>query len=227
MALCILLLMRVASITWASGRGLGPGNLNLFWAPNGTCLSAQCHVTGPKKVSISRARPPTTCPCPHQKQYARGHKNHRYINSYYPPVRDYEFGYRVRDRIKSLSMDYCKVHTSAVFFCWALHPFVFREHLMYTYVLYYNWTMYVYRIRKVYFLDSMFLYFKRTVEAGLIYVYLPSAYFFISKTDVNKSAICTHTHNSIILMWTENINIFNLSKSSLFYIFAVNLKFLG
>jgi len=34
------------SITWASGRGLGSGN----WAPNGTCLSPQCHFTEPKKV---------------------------------------------------------------------------------------------------------------------------------------------------------------------------------
>jgi hypothetical protein len=31
MALCIMLLMQAASITWASGRGLGPGNL--FFRP--------------------------------------------------------------------------------------------------------------------------------------------------------------------------------------------------
>jgi hypothetical protein len=41
-------------------------------------------ITGPKKVSISRARLPPTCPrngcCPHQKHYARGRINHRCIN---------------------------------------------------------------------------------------------------------------------------------------------------
>jgi hypothetical protein len=29
-ALCVMLLMRAASITWASGWGLGPGNLEFF-----------------------------------------------------------------------------------------------------------------------------------------------------------------------------------------------------
>jgi hypothetical protein len=59
----------------------------VFWAPNGTRLSARCHFTGPKELSISRAQPPPTCPrngcCPHQKQYAWGRLNHRYINSFY------------------------------------------------------------------------------------------------------------------------------------------------
>jgi hypothetical protein len=115
MALCIMLLMRAAFITWARERGLGPGNLNFFGPQMALAYRFNAISQGPKKVSISRARPSTTCPCngccPHQKQYARGHINHRCINSYYPPVRDYEF----RDHIKSLSMDYCKVHTSAVF----------------------------------------------------------------------------------------------------------------
>jgi hypothetical protein len=57
----------------------------LFWAPNGTRLSARCRLTGPKKVSISRAQPPPTCPrngcCPHQKHYARGRINHKGIIS--------------------------------------------------------------------------------------------------------------------------------------------------
>ncbi len=67
---------------------------SLFWAPNGTRLSARCHFTGPKKVSISRAQPPFTCLrnwcCPHQKHYAQGHINHRCMNSYFvctEPVR--------------------------------------------------------------------------------------------------------------------------------------------
>jgi hypothetical protein len=54
-------------ITWASGRGLGPGNLEFFGPQmHGTRLSARCHFSGPKKVkklSISRAQPPPTCPC--------------------------------------------------------------------------------------------------------------------------------------------------------------------
>ena len=29
-ALCVMLLIRTASITWASGKGLGPGNLAFF-----------------------------------------------------------------------------------------------------------------------------------------------------------------------------------------------------
>ncbi len=35
---------------------------NVFWAPNGTRLSARCHLRGPKKLSISRAQPPSTFP---------------------------------------------------------------------------------------------------------------------------------------------------------------------
>ncbi len=34
----------------------------LSLAPNGTCLTARCHFTGPKKVSFSRAQAPPTCP---------------------------------------------------------------------------------------------------------------------------------------------------------------------
>ncbi len=34
----------------------------VFWAPNGTRLSARCHFTGPKKLSNSRAQPPPTSP---------------------------------------------------------------------------------------------------------------------------------------------------------------------
>jgi hypothetical protein len=40
----------------------------VFWAPNGTRLSAQCHFTGPKKLSNSRAQPPPTSP---RNGYAR------------------------------------------------------------------------------------------------------------------------------------------------------------
>jgi hypothetical protein len=34
----------------------------VVWAPNGTRLSARCRFKGPKKLSISRAQPPPTCP---------------------------------------------------------------------------------------------------------------------------------------------------------------------
>ncbi len=40
----------------------GPWKSRVFWAPNRTRLSARCHFTGPKKLSISRAQPPPTCP---------------------------------------------------------------------------------------------------------------------------------------------------------------------
>jgi hypothetical protein len=45
----------------------------LFWAPNGTHLTARCHFKGPKKVLISR---------PHQKHYVQGHINPRSIGSF-------------------------------------------------------------------------------------------------------------------------------------------------
>jgi hypothetical protein len=75
--------------------GLGTATGNILWtkrkhgvptfllndyleiATNKNCtrLSARCHFTGPKKVSISRAQPLPTCPCngscPHQKYYGR------------------------------------------------------------------------------------------------------------------------------------------------------------
>jgi hypothetical protein len=40
----------------------------VFWAPNGTRLSARCHLTGPKKLENSRAQPPPTSP---RNGYAR------------------------------------------------------------------------------------------------------------------------------------------------------------
>jgi hypothetical protein len=70
---CVMLLMWAASIAWASGRGLGPGNRDFL---------------GPVKWHRAERRvqvPPTACPrngcCPHQKHYARKRINHRRINS--------------------------------------------------------------------------------------------------------------------------------------------------
>jgi hypothetical protein len=53
-----------------------------FYVPNGTRLSARCHFTGPKKLSISRAQPPPTCP---PKHHARGCITQSCINSYNLP----------------------------------------------------------------------------------------------------------------------------------------------
>jgi hypothetical protein len=36
--------------------------MRICWAPNGTRLTARYHFTGLKKVSISMAQPPPTCP---------------------------------------------------------------------------------------------------------------------------------------------------------------------
>jgi hypothetical protein len=90
-SLCLMLLMRAASITWASGRGLGPGNLEFFGSQMALAYRLDVisqgpknsQFPGPKKLLISRANPPPSCPrygcCPHQKHYAWG-LNHRCIN---------------------------------------------------------------------------------------------------------------------------------------------------
>ncbi len=50
------------SITRASGRGLGPGNLD-FFGLHGTRLTARLDaISQSPKVSISRAKPPLICP---------------------------------------------------------------------------------------------------------------------------------------------------------------------
>ncbi len=41
---------------------VGPWKSRLFWASNGTHLTARCHCTSSKKISISRAQPPPNCP---------------------------------------------------------------------------------------------------------------------------------------------------------------------
>jgi hypothetical protein len=38
------------------------GEVGGSWAPNGTRLSAQCQLTGPKTLSNYRAQPPPTSP---------------------------------------------------------------------------------------------------------------------------------------------------------------------
>ncbi len=61
-ALCIMFLMHAYPFLGQVGGGW-PLNSRVFWAPNGTRLSAQCHFTGPKKLPNSRAQHPTPCPC--------------------------------------------------------------------------------------------------------------------------------------------------------------------
>jgi hypothetical protein len=61
-ALCVMLLMRAASIILGQVGGSWALEISKFWAPNDTHLSARCHFTGPKKLSISRAQPPPTYP---------------------------------------------------------------------------------------------------------------------------------------------------------------------
>ncbi len=89
-ALCVMLLIQAASITWASGRGLGPGSLNFEMALSNGPVKMHSPISSmsfyrDKKVSISRDQPPPTCTrngcSPHQKHYTRGPINHRCINS--------------------------------------------------------------------------------------------------------------------------------------------------
>ncbi len=61
-ALCIRFLMHAYPLLGQVGGGGDPWKSQVFWAPNGNRLSALCHFTGPKKLSISRAHPPPTCP---------------------------------------------------------------------------------------------------------------------------------------------------------------------
>ncbi len=55
--LCVMLLMRAASITWASGRGLGLGNINFFGPQMALAYPMPLHRA--QKVFISRANPLT------------------------------------------------------------------------------------------------------------------------------------------------------------------------
>ncbi len=70
-ALCFMLLMWVASITWASGRGLGPGNLNFFGPQMALAYRLDAIPLGPEKSRFPGPDPPPTffcngC-CLHQK----------------------------------------------------------------------------------------------------------------------------------------------------------------
>jgi hypothetical protein len=62
------------SITWASRRGLGPGNLEFF----GPQMAVAYRLD-----AISKAQPPPTCPSNGsariKNHYAKGRVNHRFV----------------------------------------------------------------------------------------------------------------------------------------------------
>jgi hypothetical protein len=60
MHLCVMLLMRAASNTLASGRGLGPGNLGFFGPQMALAYRLDASSQGPKK-----SRFPGPNPLPH------------------------------------------------------------------------------------------------------------------------------------------------------------------
>jgi hypothetical protein len=77
----VMFLMRAASFTRASGRGLCPGNRE-FFGPCEMASRQQCHV-GPKN---SMAQPPPTCPSNGsawiKNNYVQGFINHRCTGSF-------------------------------------------------------------------------------------------------------------------------------------------------
>ncbi len=66
-----------------SRRGRSEGKSRVFWAPNSTRLSARCHFTMPKKLSISFAQVMDAARIKSITHGARGRINHRCINSYF------------------------------------------------------------------------------------------------------------------------------------------------
>jgi hypothetical protein len=72
---------------YSSVVGFRNGFYRVFWAPNGTRLSARCHFTGPKKPPRIPGPNPLLLTLildiPHPKHYARGCINHGCINSYH------------------------------------------------------------------------------------------------------------------------------------------------
>jgi hypothetical protein len=57
MFMCVMLLMRAASITWASGRGLGPENLEFFGPQMALTYRLDDISQGPKKSQFPRPNP--------------------------------------------------------------------------------------------------------------------------------------------------------------------------
>jgi hypothetical protein len=55
--LCVMLLMWAASITWASGKGLGPGNLDFFRLQMALTYKLDAISQGPKKSRFPGPKP--------------------------------------------------------------------------------------------------------------------------------------------------------------------------
>jgi hypothetical protein len=57
-----------------------------WYVASGTGLGGKCYIWGTKKLEISRAQPPPTCPsnecCPYLKHYARGRIYYRFIGGF-------------------------------------------------------------------------------------------------------------------------------------------------
>ncbi len=57
MALCVILLMRAASITWASGMGLSPGNLNFCGSQMALAYRLDAISQGQKSLDFQGPNP--------------------------------------------------------------------------------------------------------------------------------------------------------------------------
>jgi hypothetical protein len=83
-ALCIMFWVLAYSLLGQVGGGLGPGNLEFFRPQMELACRLDAILQGPKKLSISRAPPPPTCPC---NGYARTqnimHRAVKIIGAYY------------------------------------------------------------------------------------------------------------------------------------------------
>ncbi len=101
-------------ITWASGRGLGPGYLEFFGPQMALAFQLDAISQEPKNL----AQPPPTCPrngcCPHQKYYLMGRINRRCINSYYLP--DFEISRSCRNAFGPRALKSRKVPKGNIFF---------------------------------------------------------------------------------------------------------------
>ncbi len=124
---CIMFWMRAYPVR-GKWEGVGPWHSRVFWALwNGIEPIGECHL-GPKKLDNSRAQPPPTSPCKywkctHQKHYAQGCINHRFIGGLW--TRAHEGGFRAHteegggevhngttphNKTYEKSRDNCKVH---------------------------------------------------------------------------------------------------------------------
>jgi len=81
----VVVLMRANAFTWASGRGLNPGNRE-FLSPVKWQRAVRQVPFRDEKFEISRVQPPPTCPrkgiCPHQNRYIQRRINYTCIGGF-------------------------------------------------------------------------------------------------------------------------------------------------